>query len=417
LWIGIAVVTAIHTLVSPNTHTVFPLFAASATHWWADQPLYSSYRALDLFRYPPTFAIAITPFAVLGPKFGGIMWSWTGMTVFAVGLLRFARVVLPERWCKSRTANFLALAALIALPGMWNAQSNTLAVGLLLLATSSVAQKNWWAAAILLASAVLTKLTPIVPALLLCALQPVRLAPRFTLAMALGMLLPFLTRPPEIVMGHYLEWIAHLVSTGGTRWAGYRDGWTLWVIITSFLQGTTSQECIFGSVDSLGYRVLQLTSAFGTLAWCKWQQKQGGGARWHLCSTFGMAMAWLMLFGPSAEHATYAFLAPCLSWAVLHRNATPRGRCLSVLAFVLIAVLGWDYHWRLIIGPVSVLAAALPLGSVIYTVWLIDYAQSRRRKNQPGQAAPDGILVTAHGIKRQIGRNCPETRALTATLG
>jgi hypothetical protein len=395
VWIALAAATAVHALASPSSHTVFPLFAASANHWWTDQALYASYPSLDRFRYPPTFAVAMTPFAMLGLQIGGIAWSWCSLAVYGVGLWRFARDVLPQRWRGARRASFLALGAIVAFPGIWNAQSNTLVVGLLLVATSSLARQCWWTAAVLLAAAVWTKLTPLVPALLLCSLQPARLAPRFVVAMALGSMIPFLTRPPDIVFSQYVDWVNHLVNTGSARWPGFRDGWTLWLALTNPLQTHGEHLPFFTPVDSAGYRALQLATGLGTLAWSLWQQSRDIGPRQLFSVTLGMGMVWLMLFGPAVEHATYAFLAPFLTWAVLQRQASPRGRGLSLVAFVLIAILGWDFQLRRLLGNWPLLAAPLPLGSVVFTLWLIDYARSC-----PG------------GVPRRVSRvsACPQER-------
>src|SRR5258707_12656672 len=205
MWVALAVIMATRTILSPRSHTVFPIFAASSQHWWTDQPLYAYYPSLDLFRYSPTFAVIMTPFAALGLRAGGIVWSWLSLAVFATGLWRFARDVLPERWTGNRLVSFFPVAAFIALPRIWNSQSNTLVVGMLLLAASSLTRECWWTAAILLAAAVWTKLSPLAPALLLCALRPARLAPRFLVALALGSLIPFLTRRPDSVPGYYAQ--------------------------------------------------------------------------------------------------------------------------------------------------------------------------------------------------------------------
>jgi hypothetical protein len=114
----------------------------------------------------------------------------------------------------------------------------------------------------------------------------------------------------------------------------------------------------------------------GTLAWSLWQQSRDIGARQLLSVTLGMGMVWLMLIRPAVEHTTYAFLAPFLAWAVLQRQASPRGRGLSLVAFVLIAILGWDFQLRRLLGNWPLLAAPLPLGSVLFTLWLIDYTRS-----------------------------------------
>ncbi|MHB8736925.1 MAG: glycosyltransferase family 87 protein, partial [Terriglobales bacterium] len=138
LWLILAAAVGVRTLVRPTRHTVFPIFAASADHWWGDRALYQEYPPLDHFRYPPLFALFATPFSAFGLTAGGILWSWTGMAVYAAGLWRFVREVIPAAWTRQRTALFLMLGALGALRGLWNAQSNALVVGLLLLGAAAL---------------------------------------------------------------------------------------------------------------------------------------------------------------------------------------------------------------------------------------------------------------------------------------
>jgi hypothetical protein len=388
LWLTLAAAATARTLINPQAHSVFPLFAASAAHWWAGRPLYVPYPPLDLFRYPPTFAVAITPFAALGLRAGGILWTWAGMAVYGLGLWLFGRDVLPGRWPRRRRIALLGLGGLVAMPGIWNGQSNVLAVGLLLLAASALVRERWWLTAILLAASVWAKLTPLAPALLLCALRPARLGPRFALALALGSLLPFLTRPPDVVWQQYGEWLSHLAHTGGTRWPGFRDGWTLWEAASHPLRWSAERLLFPTTAGSLCYRGLQVLSAAGALVWCRRQQAHGADPRWLCCATIGMGAAWLMLFGPAVEHATYAFLAPSLGWAVLQREAWPRGRWLIGAAFVLIAVLGWDDLTRGLVGDLPLLAVPLPLGTLLFTLWLVGYARSCRLSSLYGFSMP-----------------------------
>jgi len=376
LWITLAVIMAARTLLSPRSHTVFPVFAASSQHWWTNQPLYAYYPSLDLFRYSPTFAVTITPFAALGLRAGGILWSWVSLAVFATGLWRFAHDVLPERWSRSRMTSFFTVGAFIALPGIWNSQSNTLVVGLVLLASSSLIRERWWTTAILLAAAVWTKLTPLAPALLLCALRPARLVPRFAATLALGSLIPFFTRPPDIVLACYTEWFTQMANTSSTRWPGFRDGWTLWIAMTEHFQDHPWPFWLTSPVDSIWYRTLQGLGALGALAWCLWQKVQGITARRLFCLGLGMGMAWMLLFGPAVEHATYVFLAPFLAWAMHQRQVWQHGRWLAHSAFVLIAVLGWDPLTGPLLSMQPLLAACLPLGTALFTFWLIGYAHS-----------------------------------------
>ena len=97
-------------VIAPHSHTIFPILAGSATHWWADQQLYAQYPGLDYFRYPPAFAIAFTPFSDLGGRAGAVLWTLLSVGVFVFGLWRFIRDVAPGEWTAARQAAFLALA-------------------------------------------------------------------------------------------------------------------------------------------------------------------------------------------------------------------------------------------------------------------------------------------------------------------
>jgi hypothetical protein len=373
LWLILALVMAVRTLASPIKHTVFPIFAASSINWWTDKPLYNFDPSLDLFRYSPTFAVCVSPFAALGLSLGGILWIWLSLAVYAVGLWRFAKDVLPEEWSKARLVGFHALALFVALPGIWNSQSNTLVVGLILLASSNLIRERWWFAAVLLAVAVWTKLTPLAPALLLCALRPSKLTPRFVATLAMGALIPFLTRPPTIVVGHYAEWWTSLSGSGGNRWPGFRDGWTLWLALSEFCQRQNRPYWLIMPIDSIWYRALQAISALGVLAWCLWNRKSAS-PRWLLSTTLGLGMAWMMLFGPAVEHTTFVFLAPSLAWAMLQRETELRWLWLPLTAFALIAILGWDPLTGSLLKRLPLMAISLPLGAVLFMIWQIRYA-------------------------------------------
>jgi hypothetical protein len=139
-WVILGAAVSIRTLVRPSSHTVFPIFAASAEHWWGDCSLYELYPGLDRFRYPPVFALFVTPFSALGLTTGGILWSWLSIAVFVAGLWQYLRDVVPSTWTRQRMAVFWILGGLGALRGLWNAQSNALIAGFVLLGTAALAR-------------------------------------------------------------------------------------------------------------------------------------------------------------------------------------------------------------------------------------------------------------------------------------
>ncbi len=229
---------------------------------------------------------------------------------------------------------------------------------------------RWWNAAVLLAAPVCLKLTPLAPALLLCALWPRRLAGRFALAVVVGFLVPFLTRPPDVVLWHYREWLDHLVDSSKERWLGFRDGWTVWLVLRQMLEGKAGLPPLQEPMDSVVYRVLQLLAAAAALGWCLLQRRADASPRRLVTVTLAMGMAWLMFFGPAIEHATYVFLAPLVTWGWLKRNSWPRGRVLIDAAFLLVMVLGWGAITRPLVQSVPLLLAALPLGTLLFALWL-----------------------------------------------
>jgi hypothetical protein len=352
-WLILGAAVSIRTLVRPNSHTVFPIFAASAEHWWGNCSLYELYPGLDRFRYPPVFALFVTPFSALGLTTGGILWSWLSIAVFVAGLWQYLRDVAPSTWTQQRTALFWILGGLGALRGLWNAQSNALIAGFVLLGAAALARAvsetnnpqlaggvnqtpgkpgaiGWWLTAFFLALSVCLKLTPLAPVLLLVALWPRRLAWRLLVITAGLFLLPFLTRPPDIVLDHYREWIDHLMESGNVRWIGFRDGWTVWIVLHHLFGGESGGPSLVEPMDSSWYHLVQLATAVAVLGWSLWQRyravRHDLGPRWLVHVTLSMGLAWLMLFGPAVEHATYVFLAPPLLWALLERRAWPLGR-------------------------------------------------------------------------------------------
>jgi hypothetical protein len=373
LWLVFGVAVSVRTVLRPGSHTVFPVLAASSQHWWADQPLYARYRPLDYFRYPPVFAVAFTPLSAAGLTAGGVLWNWLNLGVYGWGLWRLRRDVLPVTWAPGREALFLTVGLLGALRGLWNGQSNALAIGLLLLAAAAVARRRWWAAAGLLAAPVLVKLTPVVPALLLSALWPRKLLGRFLLALAAGLLLPFLTKAPDLVLHHYRDWLMHLLGSSGERWPGFRDAWTAWLAVRNVLF-REPLALTAPIAHPLPYRALQVLSGLGVLAWCLWQRTRGLGSRQLLALTLAMGLTWLMLFGPAVEHATYVFLAPALAWAAAQRCDWRPARPLAVASLGLVLVFGWGAMLRSFPAAQPYLLAALPLGTALFAAWLCGHA-------------------------------------------
>jgi Glycosyltransferase family 87 len=370
LLLVVAAATGVRTLLQPARHTVFPIFATASHHWWHDQPLYVDYAPLDYFRYPPVFAVFVSPFAALSLRMGGVLWTWLGLGVYASGLWQFRRHVLPGIWTPRRELAFFALATAGALAGLWNAQSNALVAGLLLWAAVALVRGENWTCAGWLAVAISLKPTPLPVVLLLCALWPRRLAVRFVLALLAIACVPFLTRPPATVAHHYADWIAQQRLLANERWPGFRDGWTVWQVVRHGLAGNDGPIALTAPIDSSGYRLLQAITGVACLAWCLARRFARIDERELVLQTLGMGTAWLMLFGPAVEHPTYVLLAPFLAAAVVGLETAPVSRILAIAASMLILTFGWGaVSLRLVSSFPSVLSA-LPAGTALYATGL-----------------------------------------------
>jgi hypothetical protein len=363
----LACAVTVKTAIAPAKHTVFPKFAAGAAHWWAGLPLYTHYEDIGAFRYSPTFAVAMTPFAALGPRIGGSAWAVAGIFLYLLALRAFVRDVLPGRTPPEGLAAVVFLTMFAAIRGVWNAQSNILVASFLLLGGAAVIRQQRWRAGILLAVTVFLKLSPIVAAGLIVVLWPRRLLVPFATALLAGLLIPFLTQSPEYVAQQYWGWYAHLAESSAARWPSFRDGWTVW-------------ELFQKPINLPAYRILQVLTGLAALAWCLAQKRAQSTPREALTLTMSLGVAWLLMFGPAIEFNTYILLAPLLSCALLGGFLEKKGRPLIAAAFVLTTFLGAGAVERAL-TPISVLfTAALPCGTALFVVWLIAYAPSLCRK-------------------------------------
>ncbi len=404
IWLSVGVAVSVRTLINPESHTVFPILSGGVEHWWSDRPLYADYKPLDFFRYPPPLAVFFSPLSLLGLRAGGVVWAWLSLAVYGAGLWEFARRVLPVRWTDSRLSVYLCLGLLGGLRGLWNAQSNALVIGLLLLGTAAAVNRRWWQSAFFLAGATMLKLTPIAPVLLLCALWPRRLTPRLAVALAVLAAVPFLTRPPTVATDHYREWAVHLTESAHERWPGFRDAWTVWQVLRQYAAGVSGVPWLKEPLDSSVYRAIQLLTAFAVLVWSQRLRRRGVPERELVSCTLAAGLAWLMLFGPAVEHPTYVLLAPVLCWAVLAAGRATGQRVLIGTSFGLVMVLGWGSLTRPWLETLPVLLTALPVGTALFGVWLI--GEKGRRVHAPRNAQRTG---TSWLVLPLLGSPLPES--------
>jgi hypothetical protein len=383
-WLGLAVAASVKSVVEPRLHTVYTTFSGAARDWWAGHSLYIGRE----FFYSPSFAVAMTPFAAWPDWLGGVFWTCASCGLLLYSLRAFYRQVLPAAsWPRRAEGQFLLLVLVGTARSVWSGQSNALLVAMVLLAAVEIQRGRWWRAALGLAAPIHIKVWPVVAGGLFAVQSPRRLAARLALCVAALGLIPFLTQSPSAVIGQYAGWYHCLADrqTGGGRYTGYRDAWTIW-------------EQVHRPVDARSYLVLQLGTGLAILIWCLWQHRRGLPPRQMAVYTISAWSAWQLLMGPGTERLTYNLIAPALAWGVLTCFHSGRQRAWISAAYLATYLLGIGGVERLLMHLWPAATALEPVGVLIFAAWLAWHAS--RAKPWPSELLPQSSFTAPTAAAR-----------------
>ena len=316
VWAVILLFVCVRAFISPESKTVYPIFSASGQFWWSGIDLYEPYRPTDVqegYRYSPTFAVLVTPFALLPDSIGGVLWRLfnAGSLLWALGWL--TRAVLPSPVSTKHYAMLLLLVVPLTLQSLNNGQANLIVIAAMLAAVAAVKEERWNLAAALLAFSFIIKLYPLALGMVLIVLYPRHLSWRCLVAVVTSMLLPFFCQSPEYVADQFAKWIVLLRSEDRSDIQlehMYRD---LWLLI--HLYGVPIGRPV--------YTILQALAGAGVAVLCWRRQRTGWSSPALLMSTLALVTAWMMLLGPATESSSFVLLAPSLAWSVLQALQTP----------------------------------------------------------------------------------------------
>jgi hypothetical protein len=181
----------------------YVIFRDAFTHLRRGQDLYARYpdEHWDLYKYSPTFAALMAPFAPLPDAVGLVAWDVLGASLLFLGIAG-----LPLATERSR----MAMAWLVALPmlqSMQNSQSNAHVAGLVLLAAVWLERRNEMRASLAIALGFFVKIYGGL-AVVLALLQPSRWkAVGWTAAWAIVLgLVPLLFVSPTQLAELYRSW-------------------------------------------------------------------------------------------------------------------------------------------------------------------------------------------------------------------
>jgi hypothetical protein len=317
-----------------TTHSLFPTYAAAGKHWLTGSSLYRwppEEPGLDAYRYSPTVAVALVPFALLPTVIGNVLWRLLNAGVLLGGLAAWLRSPLPWRPDARQRALVYLLVLPLATTSLNNGQTNPLVIGFLLLTVAAAGAGRWNAAALCTAVATALKIYPLTMGLLLAAAFPWRFAGRLVVALAAVAVVPFFFQQPGYVTGQYAEWLRLVGDDDRRYWPlhmAYRDLWLLFRVARLPVSWTV-------------YQVVQVLTGSACAVICVGGRLRGWPASHVLTAVLTLGTSWMILCGPATESSTYVLLAPAFALAVVMARVAdwslPLRRLTEVSALLLLA--------------------------------------------------------------------------------
>jgi hypothetical protein len=305
---------------------IYGIYLHAGQNWLTGQNVYADKDGLDVFRYAPLIAAAMTPLAKVSRIAGSLLFRTVNVSVFMFGAFAFLDRVVQERRGTIAASIYWIILAPLAFNGLTDLQVNALATGLMLLAVAAPPRSKWTLAAVCLMLAVLLKVYPVALMLPCILLWPRQLTGRCIAAMAVGLAAPFLMQHPHYVWDQYHRWF-HLMSSNDRQWRGI-DDW--------YRDVRLPLKKIGVDVSPAAYTVLQfITAAWVAVVSYRFPSQQFNWRR-DLAILYGMAAGWMMAFGPATEGVTYVMLAPALAWLGVDAMTRPHARIWRVAVWAVI---------------------------------------------------------------------------------
>ena len=344
IWAAILLTISVRVIMRPASRSVYPIFSGSAQLWWSGMDLYEPDRPKTVqggYRYSPTFAILLTPFAVLPGGAGGVLWRLVSAAGLLGALAWLARSVLPWPVARDPFAWLTLLCLPLSVQSFNNGQANVIVIAAMLATVAAVKEQRWNLASALMALAFVCKVYPLALGLLLIVLYPRQLWWRITLGIIASLFVPLVMQEPGYVIDQYGKWFALLRADDRTTAAPEDMHRDLWLLVD-----------IYGiPLSRQAYQLLQIVGGIGVAGLLWWRQRHGWTERALLTSTLALAVTWMLTLGPVVESSTFTLLAPSFACSMV---AALQGG-------------PWKRRNLLLAGSVVLFAAAAGLGSVANT--------------------------------------------------
>lgn len=349
LFASLALIAGVHRLLlGEDAFNNYTIFVYSWKHLLANVNLYDpSPDHYDLYKYSPTFAFLMAPFAVLPRWAGLLLWNFLNMLlpVWAIGKLG-----IPQK--QKNFALFIVLIELLS--SVQNSQSNGIMLGLIIGAFALFERKKVAAAMLLICLGFYIKIFAAVAAVLLLfyphKLRAIAAGIIFAVLLAV---LPLLVVSWNGLAAQYENWL-HLLGND----PAHGQNFSFMTLIERNTGLHTSD--VFYLVPGI---VLLLAPLLRIRHWGDF-----GFRLLFLCSI----LVWVVIFNHKAESPTYCIaLGGIALWFVRGEKTTAR-KIAMLVTFVLVALSPTDlfpkYVREHIINPYA-LKALMPVAIWLWITW------------------------------------------------
>jgi hypothetical protein len=301
VWAGLLAVVGIRSALEPAKHNVFHIFTLAGEHWRAGEQVYG-YVAddRDVFLYSPLLAATFAPWSILPLWLGNVLWRVLATSLFLWAMFLWIKEVFPQAVNRDQIAQFFLFAVPMTLASVNNGQINPLLTACLLFSVVLAKRQQFVWCGVVLGAAFWIKVYPLSLALLLLLVYRRQLALWLPAAILAGFALPFLLQQPAYAASQYGSWLEFLQTHDKVN--AQLDYWPrdVRLLFRNWAEPISKTTFLL-----LGLAVASVLA--GLVIWvrrAKLDEKE------LLTLITGMAVCWMLLFGPGTESATYTLLAP-----------------------------------------------------------------------------------------------------------
>lgn len=299
-----------------NDFNNFRIFASSFAHLLKGIDLYGLFpeEHFDHFKYTPTFALLMGPWAVLPLSFGGVLWNFLSALLLGWGITRLSLSDELKR-------NLMLIALPEYIGSLQNFQSNVLLVGLFLACFHFLERKRWFYAALALGLAGHIKIFALaLTALGFCYSKPLRFVGYLVVVLVVLTLAPAVWVGWEGLLDQYQNFYG--LQSGDVKFLE-QDFYSLMHLIEGLFQ-----------ISGVNL-IVQAVGALVTLGLFLGIRASGWGYP-DRCRAVALLLIWMVFFNHRAESPT--FVIAMVGFGLWYVNQPPSRSMSWVLWLTLLLV-------------------------------------------------------------------------------